>query len=43
MKHYLVEFANGKTVISYDNSYTTMITWEEMYQSEIILVTEILN
>lgn len=33
---YLLEFANGSTVISYDNSYIGNITWEYLFQSKIV-------
>lgn len=33
---YLFEFANGQTVESYDNSYITVITWEQMFGSKIV-------
>ena len=34
--NYLLTFANGQQVISYDTSYITLITWEKMYKSKII-------
>jgi hypothetical protein len=32
---YLLTFANGQTVNSADLAYTTLITWERMYDSKI--------
>jgi hypothetical protein len=36
MIRYLLTFANGQKAISYDTSYITLITWEQMYKSKII-------
>lgn len=33
---YLLTFANGQQVISNDQSYITLITWERMYNSKIV-------
>lgn len=32
----LLTFENGKTVISNDQSYITLITWEKMFGSKIV-------
>lgn len=39
---YLLTFANGQTVISNDQSYITLITWEKMFNSKIVNNTPIL-
>lgn len=33
---YLLEFENGQSVISNDQAYITLITWEKMFGSKII-------
>lgn len=34
--NYLLVFENGQSVISYDQSYITLITWEKMFNSKIV-------